>query len=160
MYSQPEGGVTVVNLVKQHEIRVFEGAWVPVGGREGEQQPVALFHLVSIEVEVLGDQKRHRDRCVCPEQLLDGSVYQCRFAGKAVAVVPVLGQVQGEAPIADHVVSIPDLRRLPDTGTHPEAQRRMIPGSRPAERSGMKSASRVRRCRESADNLGVKRDTT
>ena len=48
----------------------------------------------------------------------------------------------------------PDPRRLPDTGTHPEAQCRVVPGGRPAERSCLKMPKNNLICTLSSARLG------
>jgi hypothetical protein len=98
MPAQPERGVAVPGPVELHLTGVLEDGWVPVGGRERQQQPVALLERVAVEVEVRGDQPCHRDRRVGPQQLLDGGVHQPRFGGQPAAVLGVPGQVPEGGP--------------------------------------------------------------
>ena len=93
MPPQAERRVPVLFPVQLYRVGVLEDAGVPVGGREREQQPVALLQLVPVEVEVLGHKARHRDRCVGAQELLDGGAHQTRVAGQPAPVGGMPGQV-------------------------------------------------------------------
>ena len=71
----------------------LEDLGVAVGGREGQQDPVAGLHRAAVELGVLGHDPGHRDRGVGPQELLDGRGHQLGLGGEARAVVGVLGQV-------------------------------------------------------------------
>ena len=92
----------------RHLVGVGEHLRIAVGGRERQQQPVAFLHRAALELEVLGDEARHRDRRVrrggtprprCPSA--SGS------AARRLRSSGCCARCQSDAPIADQVVSMP-----------------------------------------------------
>ena len=57
--------------VDDERVRVLELERIAVGCRERQQHPVVLLHRAAVEVDVLGDHARHRDRGVGAEELLE-----------------------------------------------------------------------------------------
>ena len=69
--AEPEGCMPVHGAVDDECVRVLELVRIAVGCGERKQHEVVLLHRIAEEVDVLGDQASHGDRCVRAEELLE-----------------------------------------------------------------------------------------
>src|SRR4051812_37518132 len=71
----PEARMAVLGPVDHEPVGVGEHGGIAIGGREGQEEPVALAHRTpaagTFELEVLGHEPGHRHRAVEPEEFLD-----------------------------------------------------------------------------------------